>query len=106
MLGLLPPLSSFPYSEISGSSGECRDHRRADRWVTESYLIKPFTERPLYPLMLTFGFSVAITDLMRMIFGTVGQIVPLPTLFTGSLMWGGVFIPNTGYSSSYSLWGF
>jgi branched-chain amino acid transport system permease protein len=64
-------------------------------WVTESYLIKPlYGKDPLYPLMLTFGFSVAITDLMRMIFGTVGQIVPLPTLFTGSLMWGGVFIPK------------
>jgi branched-chain amino acid transport system permease protein len=64
-------------------------------WVSESYLIKPlYGKDPLYPLMLTFGFSVAITDLMRMIFGTVGQIVPLPTLFTGSLMWGGVFIPK------------
>jgi len=64
-------------------------------WVTESYLIKPlYGKDPLYPLMLTFGFSVAITDLMRMVFGTVGQIVPLPALFTGSLMWGGVFIPK------------
>jgi branched-chain amino acid transport system permease protein len=64
-------------------------------WVTESYLIKPlYGKDPLYPLMLTFGFSVAITDLMRMIFGTVGQIVPLPALFTGSLTWGGVFIPK------------
>ncbi|NWF53933.1 MAG: branched-chain amino acid ABC transporter permease [Syntrophaceae bacterium] len=64
-------------------------------WVTESYLIKPlYGKDPLYPLMLTFGFSVAITDLMRMIFGTVGQIVPLPPLFTGSLTWGGVFIPK------------
>jgi branched-chain amino acid transport system permease protein len=64
-------------------------------WVSESYLIKPlYGKDPLYPLMLTFGFSVAITDLMRMIFGTVGQIVPLPVLFTGSLMWGGVFIPK------------
>jgi branched-chain amino acid transport system permease protein len=64
-------------------------------WASESYLIKPlYGKDPLYPLMLTFGFSVAITDLMRMIFGTVGQIVPLPTLFTGSLMWEGVFIPK------------
>jgi len=64
-------------------------------WVTESYLIKPlYGKDPLYPLMLTFGFSVAVTDLMRGIFGTIGQIVPLPQLFSGSLMWGGIFIPK------------
>jgi len=64
-------------------------------WVTETYLIKPlYGKDPLYPLMLTFGFSVAVTDLMRGIFGTVGQIVPLPQLFSGSLMWGGIFIPK------------
>jgi branched-chain amino acid transport system permease protein len=64
-------------------------------WITETYLIKPlYGKDPLYPLMLTFGFSVAATDLMRGIFGTIGRIVPLPQLFTGSLMWGGIFIPK------------
>ena len=64
-------------------------------WVTETYLIRPlYGKDPLYPLMLTFGFSVAVTDLMRGIFGTIGKIVPLPQIFTGSLMWGGIFIPK------------
>jgi branched-chain amino acid transport system permease protein len=64
-------------------------------WLTESILIKPlYGKNVLYPLMLTFGFSVAATDLMRGIFGTVGQIVPLPPLFTGSFMWEGIFIPK------------
>ena len=64
-------------------------------WITESYLIKPlYGKDPLYPLMLTFGFSVAVTDLMRAIFGTIGKIVPLPKIFTGSLMWEGIFIPR------------
>ena len=64
-------------------------------WVTESYLIKPlYGKDPLYPLMLTFGFSVAVTDLMRAIFGTIGKIVPLPQVFAGSLMWEGIFIPR------------
>ena len=64
-------------------------------WVTETYLIKSlYGKDPLYPLMLTFGFSVAVTDLMRGIFGTIGRIVPLPQAFTGSLMWEGIFIPK------------
>ena len=64
-------------------------------WITESYLVKPlYGKDPLYPLMLTFGFSVAVTDLMRAIFGTIGKIVPLPQIFAGSLMWEGIFIPR------------
>ncbi len=64
-------------------------------WITESYLIKPlYGKDPLYPLMLTFGFSVAVTDLMRAIFGTIGKIIPLPKIFAGSLMWEGVFLPK------------
>jgi branched-chain amino acid transport system permease protein len=64
-------------------------------WITESYLIKPlYGKDPLYPLMLTFGFSVAVTDLMRAIFGTIGKIIPLPQIFAGSLMWEGIFIPR------------
>ncbi len=64
-------------------------------WGTESYLIKPlYGKDPLYPLMLTFGFSVAVTDLMRGIFGTIGKTVPLPPMFTGSVMWEGIFIPK------------
>src|SRR4030043_441930 len=64
-------------------------------WITESYLIKPlYGKDPLYPLMLTFGFSVAATDLMRGIFGTIGRIVPLPQLFSGLLMWEGIFLPK------------
>jgi branched-chain amino acid transport system permease protein len=64
-------------------------------WITESYLVKPlYGKDPLYPLMLTFGFSVAVTDLMRAIFGTIGKIIPLPQIFAGSLMWEGIFIPR------------
>ncbi len=63
-------------------------------WVTESFLIKPlYGKDPLYPLMLTFGFSVAVTDLMRGIFGPIGRIVPLPKAVAGSIMWAGIFIP-------------
>jgi branched-chain amino acid transport system permease protein len=64
-------------------------------WVTESFLIRPlYGKDPLYPLLLTFGFSVAVTDLMRGIFGTIGKIVELPKGFTGSLTMGGIFIPK------------
>ncbi len=64
-------------------------------WVMESILIKPlYGKDPLYPLMLTFGLSVAVTDLMRWIFGTIGKTVPLPKLFTGSIIYHGLFIPK------------
>ena len=64
-------------------------------WVTETFLIKPlYGKDPLYPLMMTFGFSVAVTDLMRGLFGTVGRIVPFPRYFSGSIMWQGLFIPK------------
>ncbi len=64
-------------------------------WITETFLVRPlYGKDPLYPLMLTFGFSLAITDLMRGIFGTVGRIVPLPAIFAGSIIWEGIFIPK------------
>lgn len=64
-------------------------------WVTEWLLIKPLYGRdPLYPLLLTFGFSIAVVDLMRWIFGTIGQVVSLPRIFSGSLIYGGIFIPK------------
>jgi branched-chain amino acid transport system permease protein len=64
-------------------------------WITEWLLIKPLYGRdPLYPLLLTFGFSIAVVDLMRWIFGTIGQVVSLPRIFSGSLIYSGIFIPK------------
>jgi branched-chain amino acid transport system permease protein len=64
-------------------------------WITEWLLIKPLYGRdPLYPLLLTFGFSIAVVDLMRWIFGTIGQVVGLPRIFSGSLIYSGIFIPK------------
>ncbi len=64
-------------------------------WVTESLLIKPlYGKDPLYPLLLTFGFAIAVTDLMRWIFGTIPKVIELPKGFAGSFMAGGIFIPK------------
>jgi len=64
-------------------------------WVTESLLIKPlYGKDPLYPLLLTFGFSIAVTDLMRWIFGTIPKVIELPKGFAGSFMAAGIFIPK------------
>ena len=64
-------------------------------WITESFLIKPlYGKDPLYPLLLTFGFSIAVTDLMRWIFGTIPKVIELPKGFAGSLIAGGIFIPK------------
>jgi branched-chain amino acid transport system permease protein len=64
-------------------------------WITESLLIKPlYGKDPLYPLLLTFAFSIAVTDLMRWIFGTIPKVIELPKGFAGSLMSAGIFIPK------------
>ena len=64
-------------------------------WITESLLIKPlYGKDPLYPLLLTFGFSIAVTDLMRWIFGTIPKVIELPKGFAGSFMSAGIFIPK------------
>jgi branched-chain amino acid transport system permease protein len=64
-------------------------------WIAESLLIKPlYGKDPLYPLLLTFGFSIAVTDLMRWIFGTIPKVIELPKGFAGSFMSAGIFIPK------------
>lgn len=64
-------------------------------WIMESLLIKPlYGKDPLYPLLLTFGFSIAVTDLMRWIFGTIPKVIELPKGFVGSFMGAGIFIPK------------
>jgi branched-chain amino acid transport system permease protein len=63
--------------------------------VTEFLLLKPlYGKDPLLPLLLTFGFSVAVPDFMKVIFGLIGKVVEYPTGFMGAFLLGGVIIPK------------
>ncbi len=63
--------------------------------VTEFFLLKPlYGKDPLLPLLLTFGFSVAVPDFMKVVFGLIGKVVEYPTGFMGAFWLGGVIIPK------------
>ena len=66
--------------------------------LTESLLLKRlYGKDPLYPLLLTFGFSVAVVDLMRVIFGTIGKVVPYPKMLMSPLIVGGYSFQNIDF---------
>lgn len=63
--------------------------------VTEMTLLKPlYGEWPFYPLLLTFGFAVAVPDLMKVIFGLIGKVVDYPSGLLGAFMVGPVLVPK------------
>ncbi len=63
--------------------------------MTEYFLLKPlYGEWPFYPLLLTFGFAVAVPDLMKALFGLIGKVVEYPEGLVGAFIWGGVLVPK------------
>jgi branched-chain amino acid transport system permease protein len=63
--------------------------------LTEYTLLKPlYGEWPFYPLLLTFGFAIAVPDLMKVIFGLIGKVVDYPQGLTGAFMIGSLFVPK------------
>lgn len=64
--------------------------------LTEMGLLRPLykTGNPLYPLLLTFGLSVAVPDIMKMIYGRMAMQVLYPDNLMGSFIVGGVIIPK------------
>ena len=63
--------------------------------VIEFILLKPlYGKDPLLPLLLTFGLSVAIPDLIKIIFGLIGKPVNYPQAFTGATVLGSLTLPN------------
>ena len=51
--------------------------------LVEVFTLKPlYGKDPLYPLLMTFGFSVAIPDLVKMIFGLIGKVVEYPPVLS------------------------
>lgn len=63
--------------------------------LIEFVLLKPlYGKDPLLPLLLTFGLSVAIPDLIKIIFGLIGKPVNYPQAFTGATVLGPLILPN------------
>jgi branched-chain amino acid transport system permease protein len=63
--------------------------------VIEYILLKPlYGKDPLLPLLLTFGLSVAIPDLIKIIFGLIGKPINYPEALTGATVLGPLTLPN------------
>jgi branched-chain amino acid transport system permease protein len=64
--------------------------------LTEIGFLRPLykTGNPLYPLLLTFGLSVAVPDLIKVIYGLMAMPVDYPTGLSGSILAGGLIIPK------------
>jgi branched-chain amino acid transport system permease protein len=63
--------------------------------IMEFFLLKPlYGKDPLLPLLLTFGLSVAIPDLIKIIFGLIGKPVNYPEFLTGAVTLGPLVLPG------------
>jgi branched-chain amino acid transport system permease protein len=63
--------------------------------VVEILLLKPlYGKDPLLPLLLTFGLSVAIPDIIKIFFGLIGKPVPYPPALGGARIIGPVILSN------------
>lgn len=63
--------------------------------VLEFFLLKPlYGKDPLMPLLLTFGLSVAIPDLIKIIFGLIGKPINYPEFLTGAVVLGPLALPG------------
>jgi len=63
--------------------------------VIECILLKPlYGKDPLLPLLLTFGLSVAIPDLIKIIFGLIGKPISYPEALSGATVLGPIILPN------------
>ncbi len=63
--------------------------------LMEWFLLKPlYGKDPLYPLLLTFGASICIPDIIKLIFGLIGKVVQYPSGLMGAFMLGPVMVPK------------
>lgn len=64
--------------------------------LTEMTLLRPLykTGNPLYPLLLTFGLSVALPDLIKIFYGLMAMPVDYPGGLSGSMLASGLILPK------------
>ncbi|MEW6719145.1 MAG: branched-chain amino acid ABC transporter permease [Thermodesulfobacteriota bacterium] len=61
----------------------------------ELFLLKPlYGKDPLLPLLLTFGLSIAVPDLVKIVFGLTGKPVDYPAALGGATIVGPVILSN------------
>jgi branched-chain amino acid transport system permease protein len=49
---------------------------------------------PIYPLLLCFGFSIFMPDVIKLIFGLIGKVVEYPKIFQGATFVGTLILPK------------
>ena len=63
--------------------------------IVELFLLKPlYGKDPLLPLLLTFGLSVAVPDLIKIVFGLTGKPVSYPAMLSGATIAGNMIFSN------------
>ena len=63
--------------------------------VVELFLLKPLYGKDLLlPLLLTFGLSVAVPDLIKIVFGLTGKPVAYPAMLSGATIAGNMIFSN------------
>ena len=63
--------------------------------MCEMIFLKPlYGKDPLYPVLLTFGLSVCVPDLIKMIYGLIGKVVEYPPGLTGAFLVGPMLVPK------------
>lgn len=63
--------------------------------ATERWLVRPMYQRSAFdPLLLTFGLSFVIIEVVRLIYGSVGLSVNAPAALNGALNVGGFVFPH------------
>jgi branched-chain amino acid transport system permease protein len=63
--------------------------------LVELFLLRPLHGKdPLLPLLLTFGLSVAIPDLVKIVFGLTGKPVSYPETLSGATLAGPLILSN------------
>lgn len=63
--------------------------------LVERFLLKPlYGKDPLLPLLLTFGLSVAVPDLVKIVFGLTGKPVAYPEGLSGATLAGPLILSN------------
>ena len=49
---------------------------------------------PIYPLLLCFGFSIFMPDIIKLIFGLIGKVVAYPKVLQGAAFVGTLILPK------------
>ena len=81
--------------KLHGGRGQRHHHIALIGGLCEIVLLKPlYGKDPLYPLLLTFGLSVCVPDLVKMIYGLIGKVVEYPDGLTGAFMVGTMLVPK------------